>query len=158
MVSPITPTIMNNYVKQFNGSYNLDLGTIFDQICQLELIAQDIAFAQAVIETQNFTRAENMSKFNSGGILAVGSSSLHTFPNWNDGITAHVQHLLAYATNRANFLPLRDPRWSFVARNTATTIDALQNRWTSQAGYANAVKSKVLDLYRYAGLNPQYIN
>lgn len=159
MPSPLTATILNNFINRFNPTFTTDIGSLYINACTIENIAQDIAFCQACFITENFTSINHLTNFNPGGIAGSGSGGLHPFANWTDGVRGHVQHLLKYGTTRTYVAPLVDPRWSFVTAGVAPTVDQLQNKYSNQIGYSSAIKNKMIDLYKFVGFdNPIFIN
>lgn len=111
----------------------------------------DVAFAQAIVETGWFTfrgSAVTPDQHNYCG-MGVTSTGLkgNEFRTIEEGVTAHIQHLFAYATT----LPLPegdsilDPRFRYVKRGIAPTWKDLNNRWAMNDKYAGTIES-VYDL------------
>jgi hypothetical protein len=108
-------------------------------------IRGDVAFAQSLIETGYF-------KFDGGtavtpdqhnycgmGVLSKGLKG-NSFETIEDGVTAQLQHLFAYATK----LPLPeervlDPRFKYVTRGVAPHWEDLNNRWAMNDNYGQHI-------------------
>lgn len=154
--SSVSPTRYDDFAKSLNSNYNLNLGSDYILFANADAIRSDIAFCQALVETGNFTYTDYLTRFNPGGIGGAAGENLHTFPDWSTGIRAHIQHLFAYAkTTGSPSSAIVDPRYNFVTRGTAPTVNDLQGRWTSQQGYSNAILEKLRALYLFLGFkNP----
>ncbi len=111
----------------------------------------DIAFAQAIVETGWFTfkgSAVTPDQHNYCG-MGVTSNGMKgaSFRTIEEGVTAHIQHLYAYATK--NPLPdgdaILDPRFQYVKRGIAPYWQDLNMRWAMNDKYADTILS-VYDL------------
>lgn len=111
----------------------------------------DIAFAQAIVETGWFTfkgSAVTPDQHNYCG-MGVTSTGLkgNSFRTIEEGVTAHIQHLYAYATTKP--LPegdaILDPRFQYVKRGIAPNWQDLNMRWAMNDKYADTILS-VYDL------------
>ena len=108
-----------------------------------EGINHDIAFAQMCHET-NFLRYGNQVQYwqhNCCGLGATddGRKGL-TFPDALTGIRAHVQHLKAYGSTYPLRKRLVDPRFKYVKRGSAPTLDHLAGTWASDRNYASHLR------------------
>ena len=97
-------------------------------------IRGDIAFAQAILETDyfRFTGQVKPSQYNYAGIGTTGpGNDGASFATPEEGVLAHIQHLYAYASTKP--LPegaqLVDPRFSLVKRGTAKNWTDLNGKW-----------------------------
>jgi N-acetylmuramoyl-L-alanine amidase len=114
-------------------------------------IRGDIAFCQSIIETGWF-------KFDGGtavtpdqhnycglGVVSKGVKG-NAFETVEDGVTAQIQHLFAYAckTPVPNGEFVIDPRFKYVTRGIAPHWEDLSNRWAMNANYGK----HILDLYK----------
>ncbi|WP_342780582.1 N-acetylmuramoyl-L-alanine amidase [Bacillus rubiinfantis] len=129
----LSPQHMNTFVKTINpkapelGSYYLTLGEYYG-------IRGDVAFAQAILETDyfRFTGDVGANQNNYAGLGATGSKVRGaSFATPEEGVIAHLQHLFAYATTKKlpSQYPLLDPRFSLVERGSAPTWVALNGKW-----------------------------
>jgi N-acetylmuramoyl-L-alanine amidase len=90
-----------------------------------EGIRGDLAFAQAVLESDNFRYTGNVKPENNnpGGLKDA------VFKNLEEGIRAHIQRLKAYANSEPLNIPSADPEFNLVERGAAPCIEDLNGRW-----------------------------
>jgi len=154
---------MNDFIKIYNPNYQgkyLDVGIDLGAMLLSEgnkpanSIRADIAMCVCMVESLNFTNEDMFTKKNPGGIGDIGGgSTLHTFADWLTGTRALIQHLFAYGVRTGTPAdPIVDPRYGFVSRGIATTIDRLTGRWSDQYDFGDRVKSKLVEFHQY--LNP----
>ncbi|MCM3691825.1 SPOR domain-containing protein [Neobacillus niacini] len=129
----LTAEQMNQYVRKINPNAPL-LGSFYKVFGEYYGIRGDVAFAQAMLETDyfRFTGDVRNGQNNFAGIGAVGGGVRGaSFQTPQDGVLAQLQHLYAYATNAPlpNRYPLVDPRFHLVSRGSATTWTALNGKW-----------------------------
>ncbi|MCM3567351.1 SPOR domain-containing protein [Neobacillus mesonae] len=129
----LSPEHMNRFVKTINpkapdlGSYYLIFGDYYG-------IRGDVAFAQAILETDyfRFTGDVKPDQNNFAGLGATGSKVRGaSFVTQEEGVLAQLQHLFAYATTNKlpSQYPLVDPRFDLVDRGSAPTWYALNGKW-----------------------------
>lgn len=108
-----------------------------------EGVNHDIAFAQMCHETKflMFGNQVNHWQHNYCGLGATddGKRGL-SFPDAATGIRAHIQHLKAYASTSPLNYRLVDPRFRYVKRGSAPTIDHLAGTWASDRRYAQHLR------------------
>lgn len=99
-----------------------DFCRIYLEECNAEGVKAEVAFCQAMKET-NFLRyggSVKITQFNFAGIGSTGNGvGGNKFSTVREGIRAQVQHLKAYASAEPLSQACVDPRFSYVARNTA---------------------------------------
>ncbi len=82
-----------------------------------EGVRPDVAFAQALHETGNFSYGGTVVP-DQNNYCGLGTTSATVqggyFPSAQIGVRAHIQHLLAYATTRMPSSDIVDPRYSLV--------------------------------------------
>lgn len=82
-----------------------------------EGVRPDVAFAQALHETGNFSYGGTVTP-DQNNYCGLGTTSDYVqggyFPSAQIGVRAHIQHLLAYATTRMPSEEIVDPRYSMV--------------------------------------------
>lgn len=104
-----------------------------------EGINHDIAFAQMCHET-NFLRYGNQVKSWQHNYCGLGATddgrSGISFPDAATGVRAHIQHLKAYGSTYPLRNRLVDPRFKYVKRGSAPTLDHLAGTWASDRSYA----------------------
>lgn len=101
-----------------------------------EGVRPDVAFAQALVETGFFRYGGTVTP-DQNNYCGLGTTSTIVkgayFSNSLLGVRAHIQHLLAYASNRQPNEPIVDPRYSLVrsvySTNTLNTWQDLNGRW-----------------------------
>ncbi|MCM8527013.1 MAG: glucosaminidase domain-containing protein [Lentisphaeraceae bacterium] len=105
----------------------------------VEGINHDIAFAQMCHET-NFLRYGNQVQHWQHNYCGLGATDDGrkglSFPDAATGVRAHIQHLKAYGSTYPLRNRLVDPRFKYVKRGSAPTIDHLAGTWASDRNYA----------------------
>lgn len=152
--------LSSELAKRGSSSDWLELVDLYYQIGPKYNIRPDVALAQAVHET-GFFRFDNLVKpwqNNFAGIGATGTpsdgntplngadparvrfeSGVHgaIFVDRATGVEAQVQHLYAYATTAP--LPtgavLLSPRFTYVRRGSAPTVEELSGKWAGDTEY-----------------------
>ena len=155
--SVVTGAMLDSFAKFYNPSYTLNLGATFitEGNKTGNAIRPDIAFVQAMLETNNFKDTFAIGRFNPAGLRNSNNTADATFANWQTGIRAQIQHLFAFA--KATGSPadvIVDPRYSSVIRGSATRIDDLESRWNTKDDYSYSIKTKLQGLYEF--LYPDY--
>ncbi|MGJ7910752.1 N-acetylmuramoyl-L-alanine amidase [Neobacillus sp. LXY-1] len=142
----LSPEKMNRFVKSVNPD-SPDLGNYYYTIGEYYGIRGDVAFAQALHETNffRFTGVVKPGQDNYAGIGATGGDNPGaSFQTPEEGVIAHFQHLFAYATTRPlpSKYPLVDPRFHLVHRGSAATWISLNGKWAVPgATYGQSVLS-----------------
>lgn len=129
----LSPVQMDAFVKTVNPAAP-ELGRFYSELGRFYGVRGDIAFAQAIIETNyfRFTGTVKPDQNNYAGIGTTGPDQPGAnFKNPEEGVLAHIQHLYAYGTTEPlpPGKPLADPRFSLVKRGSAPTWRALNGRW-----------------------------
>lgn len=139
---------MDSFVKVINP-VAVELGSFYQSLGEYYGIRGDIAFAQAMHETNyfRFTGVVQPEQNNFAGIGATGGDIRGArFATPKDGVLAHLQHLYAYATTEPlpDRYPLVDPRFQLVDRGSAPKWTDLNGKW---AVPGETYGQSVLDLY-----------
>ncbi|WP_404350720.1 N-acetylmuramoyl-L-alanine amidase [Sutcliffiella horikoshii] len=124
---------LDTFVKTINpkapmlGEYYIELGEAYN-------IRGDVAFAQAIHETNyfRFTGIVKPDQNNYAGIGATGGEVRGAkFTTPEEGVLAHIQHLYAYANRKPlpPTYPKVDPRFDLVTRGIAPGWVDLNGRW-----------------------------
>ncbi len=132
-----------------------DLAKIYREEAMTEGINHDLAFCQMLVETNAlaFNHGLDPSSNNFGGLGAPkGGSANASFPSVRIGVRAHLQHLKAYASQEPLVLRSVDPRFPYVRRGVAPSIDQLSGRWSADMDYGQKILALVRRLYESAGL------
>lgn len=115
-----------------------------------EGVRAEVVFAQAMHETGwlQFGGDVKAEQCNFAGIGATGGVPGNSFNDWgaasvHKGLRAQVQHLKAYASTDKLLNPCIDPRFSFVTRGCAPTIQDLGGKWATGSGYGTALTNQV---------------
>ncbi len=126
--------------------------------CNAEGIKAEVAFVQAMKET-NFLRFGgdvSISQYNFAGIGATGGVPGNSFATVRIGIRAQVQHLKAYANNESLNQACVDPRFKYVARNTAPYCEWLGIKenpygkgWATAVNYGYDIVTRMNRLKSY---------
>lgn len=111
----------------------------------------DIVFCQALLET-GFFRFGGTVVPQQNNFCGLGTTSATVqgawFPTPRDGVRAHVQHLMAYTTDRLPATPVIDPRYYLVYKGKVqngfyTRWSQLNGKWATGSYYAE----KILNLH-----------
>ncbi|MEW9674062.1 glucosaminidase domain-containing protein [Ammoniphilus sp. 3BR4] len=123
---------MIDFVQAVNPHFNTMITYYFLEISAKYGVRGDIAFCQSIHETNWFLFGGDVKpeQNNFAGIGATGGVPGHSFSTMEEGITAQMQHLFAYAT--ANPLPQgekqADPRFHLVTRGSAPNWEDLSGK------------------------------
>lgn len=139
------------FVKKRNANFSRDVAEAFLSIGARYGIRGDIALCQAILETGWFRFMDGTmvtpDQYNYGG-LGVTASGVkgNSFTTMEEGVTALMQHLYAYAC--CDDLPdgesLVDQRFRLVNRGSAPTWGELSGRWAMNPRYGK----DIMRLYR----------
>ncbi|MDO4849091.1 MAG: glucosaminidase domain-containing protein [Coriobacteriia bacterium] len=117
-----------------------------------EGVRAEVVFAQAMLETAwlQFGGDVRVEQFNFAGIGATGGGVPgNSFADVRTGLRAQVQHLKAYASTDALNNSCVDPRFSYVSRGCAPTIEKLSNKWAASSTYGEDMKRVLNGLSSY---------
>ncbi|NMG06085.1 N-acetylmuramoyl-L-alanine amidase [Brasilonema sp. UFV-L1] len=132
-----------------------DLPKLYREEAATEGVNHDIAFCQMCIET-GFLRFDDDIKSeqnNFAGLGTIGGGpKTASFESARIGVRAHIQHLKAYASLEPLVQEMEDPRFRFVTRGIAPSIDQLSGRWSADLEYGNKIMAMLKRLYESAGL------
>lgn len=141
---------MTEFIRRHNPDFDSSIAEAYYNIGRRYGVRGDIAICQAILETGWF-------KFSSGtavtadqhnycglGVTELKSKGL-TFSSIEEGVTAQIQHLYAYASRRKlpEGEPHVDPRFDYVPRGIAPTWESLSGKWAINTEYG----SRILNLY-----------
>ena len=119
----------------------------------MEGVNHDIAFAQMCLET-GFLRYGGDVKpgqYNFCGLGATGGGEPGlSFPDPRIGVRAHIQHLKAYGSTEDLNNDLVDPRFHFVVRGRAPTIQGLTGTWAADPRYSEKITAILKRLYEFS--------
>ncbi|NET03102.1 MAG: cell wall hydrolase [Sphaerospermopsis sp. SIO1G2] len=132
-----------------------DIPKLYREEAALEGVNHDIAFCQMCLETGflRFGGDIQSQQNNFAGLGAIGGGAeAASFPSARIGVRAHIQHLKAYASLEPLVQQEVDPRFRFVTRGVAPTVDQLSGRWSADLDYGTKIKAMFKRLYESAGL------
>lgn len=133
--------------------------TIYYEECQAENIRVEVAFVQAMKETNflRYTGDVDISQYNFAGIGATGGGVKgNSFSSVAVGVRAQVQHLKAYANNEPLNKPCVDPRFSYVSRGNSPYVEWLGipdnpngKGWAAAQNYGSSILTMIELLKSY---------
>ena len=137
----------SNVYTQYGAPSINDFCTIILQEANAEGVRAEVVFSQIVHETGwlQFGGDVKAEQCNFAGIGATGGgnpgNSFNTYgtDSVRIGIRAQVQHLKAYGSAAPLNQSCVDPRFNYVQRGCAPTVEALGGKWATGAGYGNAL-------------------
>lgn len=142
---------MYQFVSSHNAGFPREVAEAFYEIGERYGIRGDIALCQAIIETGWFRFDNGTAVLPSDhnycglGVKQRGERGC-TFDTVEEGVTAMLQHLYAYACTDP--LPegetILDPRFKLVTRGISSTWEGLNGRWAMNHSYAQ----NIMALYR----------
>ncbi|MDE5726415.1 MAG: glucosaminidase domain-containing protein [Duncaniella sp.] len=148
---------MYQFVASHNPDFPREVAEAFYEIGERYGIRGDIALCQAVIETgwfrfDNGTAVRPTDHNYCGlGVKRRGQRGC-TFNSVEEGVTAMLQHLYAYACKDP--LPhgetMLDPRFTYVTRGISSTWEGLSGRWAMNQSYAR----NILAIYKRMESHP----
>lgn len=142
---------MYQFVAARNPDFDREVAETFYSVGERYGIRGDIALCQAIIETGWF-------RFNNGtavkpdahnycglGVKKRGDKGCK-FRSVEEGVTAMIQHLYAYAChdNLPHGEKMIDPRFSFVKRGCAPSWESLAGKWAMNPRYGK----NILQIYQ----------
>lgn len=130
-----------------------NIAKVYLEEAAIEGVNSDVAFTQALLETNffRFDRGIPPTQNNFGGLQAIAAPSAATFANVRLGVRAHIQQLKAYANQEALSQPIVSPRFRFVHRGSAASVNELSDRWSADPQYGNKILAILSRLYGLAG-------
>lgn len=144
----VDPETMYEFILARNPDFDRDISDAFYYIGKIYGVRGDIALCQSALETGWF-------KFTGGtavtpdqhnycglGVTRLGLKG-HSFDTVEEGVTAQIQHLYAYACTKP--IPkgekMIDPRFTLVTRGIAPGWTDLNNRWAMNPHYSDRILS-----------------
>lgn len=141
---------MYQFVKSQNSSFDREIAEQFIAVSTRYGLRGDIALCQSIIETGWFKYTGGTAvtpddhNYCGLGVTTLGQKGCQ-FSTVEEGVTAQVQHLYAYACTKA--IPagetLVDPRFKYVTRGIAPNWEDLSGRWAASTTYG----SKIIAMY-----------
>jgi hypothetical protein len=139
--------------KEIKTSFVSELADFYIKEASAEGVNHDVAFSQMCLET-GYLRFGNLVTPDMNNFCGLGSIGAdHPGERFSDpqtGVRAHIQHLKAYATEETLKQTLVDPRYKWVKKGSAPTIQGLAGKWASDPDYAAKINSVLTRLYDQA--------
>ncbi len=139
-----------NFVRKNNSSFDREIAEQFIAVSARYGLRGDIALCQSIVETGWFKYTGGTAvtaddhNYCGLGVTTLGQKGCQ-FSTIEEGVTAQIQHLYAYACTKA--IPsgetLVDPRFGYVTRGSAPNWEDLGGKWAAATDYG----SKILNLY-----------
>lgn len=120
-----------NFKYKLNCSINEFIDIVYEEAA-MENVRADIVIAQAIEETGyfQFKGIVKSSDNNFSGLGATGALGVRAkFSSPRIGVRAQVQHLKAYASKDNLVQSCVDPRFKYVTRGSAKTVEDLAGKW-----------------------------
>ncbi|MDO4535888.1 MAG: SH3 domain-containing protein [Clostridium perfringens] len=140
----------NSYIYKLNCTIDEFVDLAYEEAA-IEGVRGDIVIAQAIWETGYFQYGGivDANDNNYAGIGATGAAGVkEKFDTPRLGLRAQIQHLKAYASTESLVLDLIDPRFKYVTRGSAPSVEELSGKWavpgystSSYSSLANAAKN-----------------
>lgn len=148
---------MVKFVRTRNADFPRGIAEAFHRIGKIYGIRGDIALCQSIIETGwfKFTGGTavtlDQNNFCGLGVTKLGEKG-HSFSTVDEGVTAQIQHLFAYACKHS--LPrgekIVDPRFKLVSRGIAPNWHDLNNRWAANSKYGDHILALFDEMLQYS--------
>lgn len=147
---------LRRFVARYNPDFDKAIAETYITVGERYGIRGDIALCQSILETGWFRFADGTSvtpdqhNYCGLGVLARGQRG-HSFDTIEQGVTAQIQHLYAYACSDP--IPagetILDPRFKLVSRGVAPRWADLAGRWAANDRYARSILKLYLELHRF---------
>lgn len=151
-----TPTQLARFLKTRNKNVTPKslsfIARVYVTEASKEGVNSDIAFVQMCLETNwlRFGGQVSIKQNNFCGLGALdGGAKGASFPSVRTGVRAHIQHLKAYASYSSLRQRCVDPRFKYVKRGSATTVEGLTKRWASDPNYHDKLIRLLKELSDY---------
>ena len=133
------------------ASYAAELAAAYIEEGRAEGVRGDIAAAQSVLETGNFTFAGSAVTLDQNNFCGMGVTTRgmkgNSFATMREGVRAQIQHLKAYATADPLVGDCVDPRYKWVEKGCAPYVEWLGQKenpkgkgWAAGADYGAKIK------------------
>lgn len=144
------------FIREQNPDFPAEIAEAYIAVGERYGVRGDVALCQAIIETGwfRFTGGTavtlDQNNFCGLGVTRLGVKG-HAFATIEEGVTAQIQHLFAYACR--DLLPggeaVVDPRFTLVSRGCAHTWEKLSGRWAANPNYGRNILALYERLSRF---------
>ncbi|MBC5649543.1 glucosaminidase domain-containing protein, partial [Christensenella tenuis] len=141
-------------VAEFQTRYKMTVAQFVDlyiEEANEEGVKADVAFIQMCHETGYLKYGGDVqwTQYNFAGIGATGNGNPgNSFTDVRTGIRAQIQHLKAYACTDPLKNACVDPRFHYVTRGCAPTIEKLTGTWAADSSYADKIIAMLDDMIK----------
>ena len=152
----IEPEVLQRFVARHNPDFDPAIAEAYISVGRRYGIRGDIALCQSILETGWFKFSDgtmvspDQHNYCGLGVTKRGERG-SSFATIEEGVTAQIQHLYAYAC--AEPIPegetLLDPRFKLVTRGVAPTWNDLSGRWAANDRYARSILKLYVQLHRF---------
>lgn len=156
----IDAEVLQRFVARHNPDFPIEIADAYIKVGRRYGIRGDVALCQSILETGWFRFADGTSvtadqhNYCGLGVVKRGQRG-HSFETVEQGVTAQIQHLYAYACSDP--IPegeeLVDPRFRLVARGVAPTWSELSGRWAANDRYAKSIMKLFIELREFNAKN-----
>ena len=146
--------LQNN--QNIDSNFSRTFARLYIEEASFEGVNHDIAFTQMCLETGflRFGGDVKPEQNNFAGLGAIGNGEPGlSFPDPRIGVRAQIQHLKAYGSTEPLNEELVNPRFRFVRRGSAPTIEGLAGTWAADRQYAVKINSILQRLYDFSFLD-----
>lgn len=133
-----------------------DIVRFYYKEAEYEGVRADLALCQAIVETGSFsftgTVKPSQNNFCGLGSTGGGVKGAH-FDTPQEGVRAHIQHLLAYCQKDKPKSKIIDPRYDMahkirLSRGLVTTWSGLNGTWAMGANYCEKIMAVYMEMAR----------
>ncbi len=132
------------------ASYVAELASCYIEEGNAEGVRGDVAAAQSIVETGNFTFAGSAVTLEQNNFCGMGVTQRgmkgNSFATMREGVRAQIQHLKAYATTEPLNKICVDPRYKYVTKGCAQYVEHLGQQenpngkgWATGVGYGEKI-------------------
>ncbi|MDR0643671.1 MAG: glucosaminidase domain-containing protein [Treponema sp.] len=136
--------------QQMDTEFVENLSRFYVEEAAAEGVNHDVAFSQMCLET-GFLRFGNLVTPDMNNFCGLGAIDAEhpgeRFSTPRIGVRAHIQHLKAYATEEPLKQDLVDPRYKWVKKGIAPTIQGLTGKWAMDPDYDRKINGVLTRLY-----------
>lgn len=155
--SVIDAATIQRFIARHNPDFDISIAETYLAVGNRYGIRGDIALCQSILETGWFRFSDGTSvspdqhNYCGLGVTRLGQKG-QSFDTVEQGVTAQMQHLFAYACKKP--LPkgetLLDSRFKLVSRGIAPTWAELSGRWAANSQYARSIMRLYIQLHKFS--------
>lgn len=135
--------IASQLARSLNNPTVPEIPLLYADLCRRAGIRAEIAFAQALKETNHFrfTGTAKPEWHNPAGLGVTGAQDAgNRFPDWESGVRAHLGHLLWYVGQHVSEFCDKDQRHFGGHKNLPNDVRSLNGKWAVPGiGYGESI-------------------